>query len=648
MSAVLVAATMIAFVGLGYEIAIRRWRGIADPFELWSAAACIGAALWLASVWALALLQLLNRPAMIARTVLVVLAALALVFLRNRSPRAAARELHVDFSFTLLSLPFVAWIAFIAWRSAVVPPLSHDALAYHLPRAVLWIRGGGYSFLDLPIDLRVRQLPANYEMLLADVMLLGEGDRLTEWIGLFFFVAFCVVCGGLAQRWWPKARLAPAAVMLLAASVPVLLLHSGADKNDVMVAFFIVSSLLWAGRWLSESDVGALVLSLIALIAAIGTKPQGLMLAVCWVPVVGAGWLRSRRRHTLKPSALAWVLAACIGAATLLGGAFYVSRILHESSRSGGAEQAQFVAYDDWQNLWQAPWVLLTAPFSPWSEELYVPWSERPWFWRRTELYFSHLGVPFALSVLALPFAFWGFRRECRERALERHAIAAAALGVFLLMLPVRDVPMPHGVYMIALPRYVLFLVPVVFALTVTPAVRALETRGRSTVIAVILALWFVSAAFQTAANDRFVPPAFVEWASRHRGTRVIPFDPRRAASIADTLAAESEPIAMDAGYAAWIHPAFGRSLRRPVSFIEPGGGPPRIPADAQWVAIDRGFRISWQHPGFRDLSQSRLFLNAGKPTDEDTKVLRWLIASPDFELVFFNRQANQAVFRRR
>ena len=630
----MIALTILSFVWIGYEVARRR--SFLEPagFELWCAAFTIGAAAWIASTWLVALTGQLSRPVMIVRTTVVAAAALVLFARRSGAGfrpafgRAAEGrpEARTPRGGTLIAfIPIALWIAFVVWRSGIVPPLSHDALAYHLPRAVLWIREQGFTYFNLPVDARMTILPANYELLLADVILLGNGDGLTEIVAVFFYLAFVIACGALAQRWWPGAALA---IALLSASVPVLLLHTGADKNDTMIAFFMVSALVWAGKWLTERNIDAVALCIVALAAAIGTKPQGLMLAAALAPVL---LYRSRR-------ALMAIAGMAILAFLLLGGAFYLARLMNDRSVN------DFVRYDDWENLWQAPWVLITAPFSRSPNDLYVPWEEQPWFWKATELYFSHLGVPFAVCAVLLPAALWMFRHDLPERVGERRAISLAALATFLLMLPVRDVPMPHGVYVVALPRYVLFIAPVVFGLTMAPALSRLGTK-HARVVLLIFAGWFVHQAAYAAVNDRFVPIEYVLWARSRPGTRVVPFDPRRAATIADRLAGPGEGIAFDAGYAAWIHPAFGADLRRPVMFLTPGAA---IPQAAKWVVVDRSFPAIWQHRDFRDISQWRTYLGSGLPRPEDTRSIRALRQDPRFELVYHRERFAEAVFRRR
>ena len=644
----LIGVTIAAFVWLGYEVAIRRWSGRASGFEIWAAALCVGSALWIASVWAAALVHQLDRPALLIRTIVVAAIAAAL-FYRRTGGRFTAATIpnEVLFAYLLPAVPLLFWAFFLLWRTSITPPLTHDALAYHLPRAVLWMREGGFEYLALPVDARMRLLPANYEMLLADAMLLDAGDRFTEWIAIFFFGAFVIAAAALARRWWSDTA-AAFATLLSTAAVPVLLLHAGADKNDVMTSFFILSALVWGGRWVGEGDRDALLLAVVAVAAAVGTKPQGLILAAAIAPFLAWRLVVEVRGRRMGAAHIGVLAGACLVALLLLGGASYASRLAHE--RASGGEQQQFVAYDDWSNLWKAPWVLVAAPFSKSVEELWVPWSERPWFWKRDELFFSSLGVPFVVCLVLIPAALVLFRREEPERMRERLSMSAVAAAIYVLMLPVRDVPMPHGVYVVALPRYVLFLAPVVFALSIAPPMRVLARRSMRLVpvIAAALAMWFCYAATRAVLHDRFIPLRYLNWAMTHPGTRIVPFDPRRAASVADTVADPRDLIAFDAGYGAWIHPAFGRDLSRPVAFLEPGEGPPAIPPAAKWVVCDRAWHIIWQHPGFTDVSQWRTQLVAGRPTADDLRVVAYLRRDPRFELVFYNPMLNQAVFRRR
>jgi hypothetical protein len=217
------------------------------------------------------------------------------------------------------------------------------------------------------------------------------------------------------------------------------------------------------------------------------------------------------------------------------------------------------------------------------------------------------------------------------------------AVATVIVMLPVRFIP--HGMYAISLPRYLLFFVPVVFSWTIAP----LAMRGSRPALALIVAggLFFSLYAVDNAVNDTFAPLEFVLWSRENPDSRVVHFDPFRAAEFVDAFAGPDDPVALDAGYATWIHPLFGRHLRRRVDFIPAGEGPPAIADDVKWVAVDRGWNTIWGDPKFTDLSQVRQYLVRGKPTPDELRVLNALRGDSRFRLVFYNERTNQAVFQR-
>jgi hypothetical protein len=608
----LLVLTALAFLLLGRELSLRWWRDL-PVYEFWTYAGAIGMCLWLASVWIAALLHVMTPAVMVGRSIVALIIAIGLTLTRRSAPPSPAGRERALLAFVLI------WIAFILWRGWLLPPVSHDALAYHLPKAVLYERAAGFEGLSF-LDPRISTIPANYEMLLADAIVLQHRDTITEWISALFYALFVIASAAIAERWWKSNA---TAVALLAAGIPVALLHSGAHKNDLMTAFFMVAGLVASGRFLSERDSRALLIAAASFAAAMGTKPQGAILAACIAPAIL--W-----RAKLRQAAVA--AAVSIAAFLLLGGAVYISNSLHP-----GPKVESVVQYGDWSNLWQAPYVLLAGPFAPHANELFVPWADHPWFWRRYEVFFSHLGIPFAGCALAMPIAIFVRRKSA---TIEAFLITAAACVAFLIMLPVTF--QPHGMYAISLPRYALFVVPVVFSWAVP---QMPQTRMSVTHLIAVIALLLYG--FDTARNDAFAPWDYVQWVRAHPDTRVVPFDPYRAAEVADRHAGPHERIAVDAAFGTWIHPAFGAELSRPVDFIPPGFGPPLIREDANWVVIDRQWNILWQHPQFRDLSEARSFLVRGTPSAADTRVLRYLQADKRFKLVFYNPAWNQAVFQR-
>lgn len=632
--------TAVALLVIGFEVTLVLWPAGRErtpgPVERMTMAATIAAVLWIGSAWVLALTKQLTFAALAGRAVVVTLVALMLIVRRNRID--LLRSSRVAPVALIAALPILLWIVFVMWRGAIVPPLSHDALSYHLPRAVLFERAHGFRYL-VELDPRQRNIPANYELMLTEMLVVQDSDKFTEWPSAVFYILFVAACGAVAERWWGRGRHV-GVVMMFISGLPVLLLHSGAHKNDLMTAFFMVAAVVLFGRWLSEGEPAALLLLMAAMAAAVGTKPQAAGLAFFMTPFVLHRLVRELRGK-MSWRWLPGIAFFAISAFLLLGGFVFVSNVLHERALVGRMENHGLIMYGDWANLWQAPYVLLAAPFAPKANALRVPWEEMPWFWQRYEIYFSHLGIPFSICAVLAPVAVFLLRR--RERPCERGAVTIACVATFVLMLPV--IFKPHGMYAISLPRYALFIVPVVFGWTIAPL--AMNSRRAAIALTVAGVACFCFYAVDNAVNDAFAPLDYVLWAREHPGTREIPFENGRAASVVDRLAGPHDKIAFDAGYASWIYPAFGARLTRPVYFIPSGTGPVAIPDDAKWVVIDRAWGIFWGAGEELDLSDARRFLMRGQPTPDELRVRRQLLRDQRFHIAYLQRGTNQVVFER-
>lgn len=632
----LLTAAGFAIVGYAVTAPVASRTGVdaMQVLERTTITAVAAISLWLATTWILALTGALSPLWLGVRALIVITIGLALLVraYRKRSASLAIPKTTLTVA-AIVSIGVVA--AFACFKGAVVPPVSHDALAYHLPKAVLFARAEGFRVLN-ELDPRQRNIPVNYELLLAEIVLLEGRDDFTELPSVAFYLLFVVAGGALAERWM-RNRLATLAVAVALAGLPVALLQNAAHKNDLMTAFFAVATIVAASRWLATADARVLLLLMAAVGAGVGTKPQVGVLALALVPLLLVTAFRA-----LKWWQLALLGAFGIAAFLLLGGATYVINFTQEQAVLGRSEGAEMLTYGAWRNLWQAPYVLFAAPFSLSSESLFVPWEAAPWYWRRYELYFSHLGIPFAICLLMLPVGMW--RAHALRQSHEVVGVSVAALLAFLATLPV--VFQPHGLYAISLPRYALFIVPVVFCWTLAPLVAKVTTRTANALVAA-LTIALIAYAIDMNRHDVFAPLRFVVKAAGDPDIREIPFDDGRAASVVDRLAGPDDRIAVDAGYASWIQPLFGRELSRPVYFIPHGEGAPVIPSAADWVVIDRSWGVAWEKPGFTDLSQADEALRRGEPRPEELRVRRALAGDPRFRQEYVRLGWNQVVYRR-
>src|SRR5688500_15170684 len=367
------------FLALG--MAVTSWRpNVEQPFrplERLVFAATAGLAVWIGSSWIMALTRTFTSQMLMLRLVLLAVIVAVLVLRRRGElmPLFQSRRLHQStLLMTASFLPMMLWVMFILWRGAVIPPVSHDALSYHLPKATLIMRAAGYEHFGF-LHAAIRSTPVNYELLLAEQIALSGSDAQTEWLSVVFYLLLAIASGAVAERFWGLTGVSAAAVILAVGGAPVVLLHSGAHKNDLMVAFFMIAAGVAAGRWLSTSDVRAFGIMAAGFGMGIGTKPQAAALAICMLPLIAMPAIRAIRRSKRVAALLATISVAAF---LLLGGAVYVSNFLHEGAlldaKQTATETVEIVPYGDWANLWQGPYVLLAAPFSRSAIALNVPW----------------------------------------------------------------------------------------------------------------------------------------------------------------------------------------------------------------------------------------------------------------------------------
>jgi len=654
---------VIAIFVAGHALSEWLWRrestrdpagGACLPFERATSSAILGLALWIAVNWLLSGVRGLRPVPLLACAVLAATAG-GLSLWRMRGAPAAAADVPDRRPSRWLAAaaltPVVAWLAFILWRGWLLPIMvqNYDAISYHLPKAVLMARAGGFGFFPFP-DFRAAY-PSNYELLLADFLVLEGSDVITEWLGTLTYVLLLLGTAALTERWWGRGPQVLAVVLLVAGS-PVALLHAGANKNDLMVNVFFVAGCMWTGRWAAHGGLAPLVLLVVCVAMALGTKLHGVMLAVGVAPVLAAAALRQRRSaQSLDVRELSLLTVVAVASVLLLGGLSYPVTLYHTGTLSGVPPGTGTGAgYGDWNNLWMFPYLLFTAPFGRKPDSVWVPWSGNFWHWPHYQLYVSDLGVVFTLLLGLLPLCIWryalGGARDDHHR--ERVAASAATLLAFMAMLPVRLRPV--GMFSF-LTRFVVFVTPVLAGWTVAPIIRDLA-RGRrfsrhaASGLVLACSAVFVWYAVQCGRYDVSAPWYYVKYYVRSGGQTPAFLFMHHACFVLDRLAGPEDHIAIDGGLDACVYPAYGRQLRRKVTFMPPPPEPVRVPEDAQWVMVDHPWSRTWGHPKFKDMSQFDTYIGRGPVQPEDVRVVRELEHDPRFRIVFRNQQGDQVVFK--
>jgi len=634
------AILAIAILATGWLIVGRLWLHLDGEaslrettlLERITAAAVAGAMLWIGLNWLLALTHTLTRLALIGAASGFVIAALLLLRKPLRFPK-------VDVFALVICIPIILWIAYVLWRGVILPPDNHDALAYHLPKAAFIAQTHGFGYF-VTGDPRVTVLPANYELLLSDVLILTGTDHITEWLSTLFYILFLIASGAAIERWFGSGPQVSAAIIATAAT-PVLLLHSGADKNDLMTCFFAVAALLFGARWVVRGGLMPWVLTIISLVLGGGTKPHVAAVLVGLVPFLAARLLRHFQWRDIWVGAAVAVVAFALG-----GGAVYAFNLAH----AHGADSVigvtpNFIGYGDWANLWRFPYMALAEPFSREPLAVWVPWRHEHWFWPRYELFFSGFGPLFTILVCAIPWCLYKFRDRIAEGArTERFVFCTSALIAALLIMPLQFRPVG---FFGGLPRFIAFVIPAVMACSLAPIVERLRDRPVAARVCLIaLAAYFSYEAFQCGYRDRFSPWIYAKRIAREPGARWIWISPWRAGNYLERHAGPNDVVAIDCDFDTWIYPAMGERHSRRLEFISKGTT--QIPSDAQWVMVDRTWNLVWRSPAMTDLSKAFEAMFAGFPSEEDTRVIRTLLRDPKWQLVYLRPRLNQAVFRRR
>jgi hypothetical protein len=569
--------------------------------------------------------------------------------------RPRLRVLHM----VAILTPVLLWLGYMTWRGTLTPVLSHDANSYHLPRAVDIVRTGTWRYLPVE-DFRLSWFPSDYEMVLADVIALSGGQVATQFVAVGHYAIALLLCIAYAERRWKGG-----AQMLLAplvwAGTPLALLHAGGQKNDLLAMISTLAAALWGAKWLVRGGWASLFLALAAVALSAGTKPLGVVVGPALVLAGLPFGLVARVRGSFT-SARTYLLFLSIGAALFYFGG--ITPLLEHLVRradgpAGGLSSGDLYAlnispgYGNLSNFWEYPTLLFLRPFSQFEGGVWVPWQDKYWFWPGYEIYFSHFGVLVSCLVCLIPLRLLLKHQTDaspdvrRERAVTWAFFLLLALSIVQIRYRTDGFFCGHSRYLFFLPLVVVdagFL-SLLFALRR----QALAETGAGVAL-VGAALLFVVQAFTVAERDRFAPYDYVMGLAEHPDDRLPYFNKGvpRAAQVIDATAGPSDRVAIDGGFGAWVFPAYGARLTRPVDIIPVDReGRERVLASADWVAVDRYWAIAWGAPGMNDMGVALDLIDKGQPTRPDVEAFENLSRDTRFALVYSQARRGQFVFRR-
>jgi len=645
-------AFLIASLALAAGIWTRMDQDTPRPaWQRFAAIQILWASILVGTNWILVALRCLEAKALLACTLVFGVVGMRLLWKRFTGASLGFRRLMVDPVICLVAGVLGLVSIYLFLRGSVAFVAEFDAVSYHLPKAVEVLKARTIPFIPSN-DFRLPYFPWNYELLLADSMILTGGDR---WAFLVSYLGTCGFCAAAYAAWrqaWPDLSTREAALgLLFLAGVPVLLMHADGYKNDTLFGFFLMAALHQLGAWVQGRERVNLVLAFLAFALGFGTKPSALFLG----PVFAVTFALHRRPllEMLPTGAGRRVVLAigAVGVLLMLGGAWpilnwiWCGHPLGDTASVGGVsgfESAAVPRYNGWSNLWRFPILVLLRPFGASDDAVWVFWDRSYWFWPRYRSIYGHWGWLTTALLAAVPLGFY-LHRTRRAQGEFRSWITWATLGftALTLMQQYRVDGMFNGY-----PRYLL-VVPVIVALwSIPPVLAVARARLRPNLlwaVAILLSANLIYCATDYFVNDGTKPMETILTYLRNPAARVS----AGASRYVDEQARMNETVAFDSGFGGMVYPIYGRGFTRRVVYIPVKKGQPVvIPKDVRWVVWDRNWNVGWSRPGVTSTRDLWKPVNP-RPTEEDRMVFDLLSKDPEFVLLYHDPEGAEAVFLR-
>ena len=140
----------------------------------------------------------------------------------------------------------------ISIQALIYPPNNWDSMTYHLTRIIYWIGNGSVEHFQTNIIRNLYQPPFS-EYMLMHVNLMNGNDYLANLLQVLFLAfACCAIYGILSIGKFTRAE--KLVTILIAVTIPSVELQATTTKNDIICAFFILSTVFFAVRTLKDTS----------------------------------------------------------------------------------------------------------------------------------------------------------------------------------------------------------------------------------------------------------------------------------------------------------------------------------------------------------------------------------------------------------
>jgi hypothetical protein len=255
---------------------------------------------WLVVVtFSLSPLGLVTRPWLLAGVGAAVVGAAVLWSARGRPGppplRPALRALAAASSrpaVLVLAVAVAIGLVYTVVLALLTPVNEGDALAYHLARVGFWKQEHGVGYVADAVDARLNAHPPFAEIGQLATIVLSGGDRYVALPQLLAYGALVLAVAGLARRIGLATQEAVFGALAYA-TLPVVVVQASGALNDLVVASFLASAVLFVLR----PGRAPLFLFALGLALAVGTKltPVVALPAIALVVALGRrskDWLR--------------------------------------------------------------------------------------------------------------------------------------------------------------------------------------------------------------------------------------------------------------------------------------------------------------------------------------------------------------------
>jgi hypothetical protein len=146
--------------------------------------------------------------------------------------------------FVLLVIIFIQGVAY--------PPTNYDSMTYHLARITSWVGHGAVSYYPTDLTRQIYQ-PPFAEYIILHFNLLNRADCFSASVQFCFLCFSLVAIGAIASCMGLNHR-SQLFTVIVAATIPEVVLQASSTQNDVVEAFFILAAFYFVLKVISTSQ----------------------------------------------------------------------------------------------------------------------------------------------------------------------------------------------------------------------------------------------------------------------------------------------------------------------------------------------------------------------------------------------------------